>query len=165
MGCLFSILLLWSYIECAYCVAIMLICLNVFLICDVGSLSFVSNSVIEGMWVVALAPDASTMSGVAFHPLALILFMSGWHLVIFLSSVSAEYMSLQYVNSMNWIVISGVGATDGGELYGWPLMHYISGLSLALQLSYYNNLLLKYALRTRDICEHIWTSNRRNLWA
>ena len=49
MGCLFSILFLWINIECAYCVAIMLICLNVFLICDEGSLIFVSNSTIEGM--------------------------------------------------------------------------------------------------------------------
>ena len=49
IGCLFSIRLLWINIECAYCMAIMLICLNVFLICDVGSLSFVSSSFIEGM--------------------------------------------------------------------------------------------------------------------
>ena len=49
MGCLFSIGLLWINIECAYCMAIILICLNVLLICDVGSLSFVSSSFIEGM--------------------------------------------------------------------------------------------------------------------
>ena len=42
-------------------------------------------------------------------------------------------MSLQYVNSMNCIVIVGVGAYGGGELYGWPIMHIMSGLSLALQ--------------------------------
>ena len=77
MGCLFSILLLWISIECAYCVAMMLICLNVWRICVLGSLSFVSNSVIEGMCVVALAPDASTISGATFHPLALMVSMSG----------------------------------------------------------------------------------------
>ena len=60
-----------------YCVAIMFICLNVFRICDVGSLSFVSNFVIEGMCVAALAPDASTMNEVVFHPLTLILLMNG----------------------------------------------------------------------------------------
>jgi hypothetical protein len=49
IGCLFSILLLCINIECAYYVAITLICLNVFWICDVGSLSFVSSSFIEGM--------------------------------------------------------------------------------------------------------------------
>ena len=37
------------------------------------------------------------------------------------------------MNSMNCIVISGVGASGGGELYGWPMMHSMSGLSLALQ--------------------------------
>ena len=77
IGCLFSILLLWINTEWAYCMAIMLICLNVFLICDVGSLSFVSSSFIEGMWVVALAPDASTISGATFQPLAIILLMRG----------------------------------------------------------------------------------------
>ena len=77
MGWLFSILLLWISIECAYCVAIMLICLNVFRICDLGSLSFVSNSAIEGIYVVVLAPDASTISGATFHPFSLILLMGG----------------------------------------------------------------------------------------
>ena len=78
--------------------AIMLICLNVLQIWDIGSLSFVSSSFIEGMWVVALAPDASTMSGATFQPRAIILLMSGWYFVIFLSFVSAENLSLQYVN-------------------------------------------------------------------
>ena len=32
-------------------------------------------------------------------------------------------MSLQYVNSMNCIVIVGVGASGGGELYGWPMSY------------------------------------------
>ena len=77
MGWLFSILHLWMSIECSYCVAIILICLNVCLICVVGSLSFVSSSVIDGMCVVALAPEASTMSGATFHPRALMLLMSG----------------------------------------------------------------------------------------
>ena len=33
IGCLFSIRLLWTIIRCAYCMAIKLICLNVFRIC------------------------------------------------------------------------------------------------------------------------------------
>ena len=77
IGCLFSIRLLWTSIRCAYCMAIKLICLNVFRICGGGSLSFVSSSFIEGMWVVALAPATNTMSGAVFHPLAMILLMSG----------------------------------------------------------------------------------------
>ena len=66
----------------------------------------------------ALAPDTSVMSGVAFHPLAIILLMSGWCFVVFLSLVSSENMSLQYVNSKNCTVISGIGASGSGELYG-----------------------------------------------
>ena len=42
-------------------------------------------------------------------------------------------MLLQYVNSINCIVIVGVGVSGGGELYGWPSKHTMSGLSLALQ--------------------------------
>ena len=49
IGCLFSSCLLWSNIICAYCMAIMLICLNVFLIFMVGSLSFASSSFIDWM--------------------------------------------------------------------------------------------------------------------
>ena len=66
----------------------------------------------------ALAPDASTMSGATFHPLVMRLLISGWYFVFFFSSVSAENLSLQYVNSMYCMVMSGVGATGGGELYG-----------------------------------------------
>jgi hypothetical protein len=135
IGCLFSIRLLWASIMCAYCMVIRLICLNVFRICGGGSLSFVSSSFIKGMWVVALAPAASTytMSGAVFQPLAMILLMSGWYSVVFMSLVSAVYLSLQYVNSINYIGIFGVGDSGGGWLYGWPRMHMMSCLTLALQ--------------------------------
>ena len=63
--------------ECAYRMAIILNCLNVLHICDVGSLSFVASSFIEGMWVVALAPDANTISGATCHPRAVISLMRG----------------------------------------------------------------------------------------
>jgi hypothetical protein len=57
--------------------AIMLICLNVFLFFMVGSLNLVSSALIDGMYVVALAPAAITMSGATFQPLVLTLLMSG----------------------------------------------------------------------------------------
>ena len=47
--CLFSSLRLWTNMECAYCVAIMLICLNVFMIFVVGSVNVVSSFFIDGM--------------------------------------------------------------------------------------------------------------------
>ena len=52
--------------------------------------------------------------------------------MIFLSRVSVVNLSLQYVNSINCMVISGVGVSGGG-VCGWPMMHIMSCLSLALQ--------------------------------
>ena len=42
-------------------------------------------------------------------------------------------MSLQYVNSINWIVRSSEGFDGGSLLYGCPFTHWISGLNRALQ--------------------------------
>jgi hypothetical protein len=53
--------------ECAYCVAIMLICLNVFFIFVIGSLSVDSSVFIAGIWVVPRAPATSTVSGATFQ--------------------------------------------------------------------------------------------------
>ena len=79
---MFSSLHLWTSIECAYCVAIMLICWNVFFIFMRGSLSIVYRVCIDGMCVVALAPATSTMSGATFQPLVIMLLMSGWYFVV-----------------------------------------------------------------------------------
>ena len=118
--CRFSSLRLWTSMECAYCVAIVFICLNVSLIFMIGSLSVASRYFIRGICVVPLAPATNTMSGVAFQPFATMLSMSGWYFVIFLSRVSVANLSLQYVNSMNCMVISCIGVFGGGLLYGWP---------------------------------------------
>ena len=80
--------------ECAYCVAIMLICLNVFLIFVIGSVSVVSSFFIDGICVVPLASATSTMSGATFQPFVMMLFMSGWYFMIFLLRVSAANLSL-----------------------------------------------------------------------
>ena len=111
----------------------MLICLNVLLIFIIGSLSIVTSLFIDGMCVVALAHATNTMSGVTFHPLAMMLLMSNWYFVVFLSRVSLENLSLQYVNSINCMVTSSVGVYGGGWLYGWPMTHSMSGLSMAKQ--------------------------------
>ena len=63
----------------------------------------------------------------------MMLFMSGWYFMMFLSRVSMANLSLQYVNSINYVVISGVRVFGGGWLYGWPMMLSMSGLSLVLQ--------------------------------
>jgi hypothetical protein len=84
IGCLFSSHLLWTNIDCAYCMAIiMLICWFVFFISMIWRLSFVSSSFIIGMWVVALALATKTMSGATFHPLHATLLTSGWYFVVF----------------------------------------------------------------------------------
>ena len=69
------------------------------------------------------------MSGASFQPFVMMLFMSGWYFVIFLSRVSMANLSL-----MNYMLISGVGVSRmGGWLYGWPMMYSLSVLSLVLQ--------------------------------
>ena len=130
---------LWTYgsLECAYCVTIMLICLKVLLIFIIESLLLVSKLFINGMCVVALAPATKTMSGAMFHPLVVMLLMSGWFFVFFQSRAFVANMSLQYVNSMNCMVHYSVGASSGGWLYGWPMMHSMSDLNLALQWTPY----------------------------
>ena len=45
--------------------------------CDVGSLSCVASAFIEGICVVALAPEASTISGATFQPLVMRVLISG----------------------------------------------------------------------------------------
>ena len=84
----FSSLCLWTNIECAYCMAIMLICLKAFLIVMAGSSSFVSKFFIDGMCVVALARATKTMSGATFHPLVMMLLTSGWYFVVLQSRFS-----------------------------------------------------------------------------
>ena len=75
IDCLSSSPCLWTSIECAYCVAIILICWNVFFSFIRGSLSIVSRFFIDEMCVVALAPATNTMSGATFHFLVIMLMM------------------------------------------------------------------------------------------
>ena len=42
-------------------------------------------------------------------------------------------LSLQYVNSINCMVIFVVGHSGGGWLYGWHMTHSLFGLNLVLQ--------------------------------
>jgi hypothetical protein len=54
------------------------------------------------------------------------------YLSVFSWIFSREYLSLQYVNSMNCTVSVWLGPYGGSALYGWLRMHSMSGLSLAL---------------------------------
>ena len=69
--------------ECAYCVAIVLICLNIILILVVGSLRLVAKFFIDGIFVVVLALATKNMSGAMFHPLVVMMLMSNWYFLVF----------------------------------------------------------------------------------
>ena len=91
----------------AYCVAMVLIFLKVFLMVVIGILSASSSIFMEGMWAVALAPAVMTISGSIFHPLVAMLSINGLYLLVFVSIASRENLSLQYVNSVNCMVRLG----------------------------------------------------------
>jgi hypothetical protein len=78
------------------------------------------------------APAVSTRSGSTFHPLALMLSSRPSYFTVLSFILSGEYLSLQYVNSMNCTDIVGLGWFGGSALYGWLRMQSISGLNLAL---------------------------------
>ena len=66
---MFSNLFLCRIIDIACCIAMVLISLKVCLMVFFGILNFSSKIFIEGMCVVALAPDVMTINGSIFHPL------------------------------------------------------------------------------------------------
>ena len=78
--------------------------LKVFLIDVVGNLNLSSSSFIDGMCVAALTPAVMTISGSIFQPKVAMFSISGWYLLVLASSVAGENLSLQYVNSINWMV-------------------------------------------------------------
>jgi hypothetical protein len=71
----------------------------------IGSLNLSSSSFIDGMCVAALAPAVITMSGSIFQPRATMFSINGLYLLALASSVAGENILLQYVNSMNCMVI------------------------------------------------------------
>ena len=82
-------------------IAMVLISMKVCFIVSFGILNFSSKILIEGVCVVALAPAVMTISGSIFHPMLVMLSISGWYFSIFQVMVSDENLSLQYVNSIN----------------------------------------------------------------
>jgi hypothetical protein len=68
----------------------------------------------EEVWVEACVPAVITISGTTVHPLAWILFRNGWYLAVLDIILSSENLSLKFIKSMYWIVISGIG-NGGGQ--------------------------------------------------
>ena len=116
----------------AYLIAIILICDANGSVMFLGSEKIRLSLDIVFLWVLPLAPTVSVISGSIFQPLALISLIKLEYLSVFLKNLSREYLSLQYVNSINCIVHVEVGPCGGSTLYGWFRMHKMSGLSLAL---------------------------------
>jgi hypothetical protein len=84
------------------------------------------------LWVLPLARAVSVINGSIFQPLALMSLINPRYLSVLSWILSGEYLSLQYVNSMNCTVSVWLGSCGGSALYGWFQMHSMSGLSLAL---------------------------------
>jgi hypothetical protein len=82
--------------------------------------------------VLPLAPVVSIISGSTFQRLALMSLIRPGYLIVFSWILSGEYLSLQYLNSMNCTVSVWFGSCGGSALYGWFRMHSMSSLSLAL---------------------------------
>jgi hypothetical protein len=60
----------------------------------------------------------SVINGSTFQPLALISLIKPRYLFIFSWILSGEYLSLQYMNSMNCIVSVWLGSCGKSALYG-----------------------------------------------
>ena len=71
------------------------------------------------------------MRELIFHPLFCIVLINGSYLVCLCARASFGNMSWQYVNSINWIVWLGDGSIGVCVWFGAPIMHIMSGLSLA----------------------------------
>jgi hypothetical protein len=70
------------------------------------------------LWVLPLAPIVRVISGSTFQPLALMSFIKPKYLSFFSWILSGEYLSLQYVNSMNYTISVELGPCGGSALYG-----------------------------------------------
>ena len=95
-----------------------------------GIFSLVSFSM-ECSWMAPLTPAVIVISGLTFQPLFCMLLISGSYLVCLWVRASSGNLSWQYVNSINWIVWLVEGIMGVGVWLWAPIMHNMSGFSLA----------------------------------
>jgi hypothetical protein len=93
---------------------------NACLIRSSGILNVVCRCFIEGIWVVALAPAVRTIRGAMFQPCEWMRFMNGWYLFVFKVIALWENLSLQELNSINWMNRVGLGWISHGLSYESP---------------------------------------------
>ena len=79
----------------AYCIAMTFISLKVFLVDVLEILNVLKIESMDGMCVAARAPAVTMISGLIFHPRALISSSSDLYLSHFRSMVAGENLSLQ----------------------------------------------------------------------
>jgi uncharacterized SAM-binding protein YcdF (DUF218 family) len=95
-----------------------------------GIFSLVSFSM-ECSWIAPLTPAVMVISGLTFQPLLCMVLISGSYLVCLWVRASSRNLSWQYVNSINCIVWLGEGSMGVGDWLWAPIMHNMSGFSLA----------------------------------
>ena len=85
-----------------------------------------------------IAPAVITMSGFIFQPRATMLSNNGLYLLVLASNVDGENLSLQYGNSINWIVTVWSIFVGGMFWYGNLLTHKMHGLKQKNKNIYFN---------------------------
>jgi hypothetical protein len=76
-------------------------------------------------------PAVMVIRGFVFHPLLCMALISESYLACFCVMACSGNLSWQYVNSMNWIIFMCDGDKGVGVWLGTPIIHRMSGLSLA----------------------------------
>ena len=89
------------------------------------------NCSIDFSCIAPLTPAVMVMRGLVFHPLALSVVISGSYLVYLCVRACSGNLSWQYVSSMSCTVWLGEGSIGGCVWLVAPIMHIMSGLSLA----------------------------------
>ena len=92
------------------------------------------NLLMECSCMALLTPVAIVMMGLAYQPLFCRVLISESYFVCFQVSACSGNLSWQYVNFINWIVRVGEGDMGVCVWLGAPIMHRMSGLSLAWHL-------------------------------
>ena len=83
--------------------------------------------------VLCVLPQALAMtirSGSTFHPLALMSSIRPLYFTVFSFILSSEYLSLQYVNSMNYSVNVGLGWFGGIFVFGYCRYMVVANVAL-----------------------------------
>ena len=90
-----------------------------------------ASLLLECSCMAPLTPAVMVIKGVVCHPRFCMVLINGSYLLCLCVRAWSINMSWQYVNSMSWTVTLGEGVMGACVWLGVPIMHVISGLSLA----------------------------------